>query len=169
MTVIACTKALFEHSGFPQAPVPEVGYNPLYSWHAHLFRAGKKNCVLLMNDLTRYQLMFYGVKKEHYRNFNGLFLHYLAENLRADQFPESAISTFLSNSGGATIFTKTHNRSILGSINDHAYIVAHWIEQYLPSNEIHLIGLNRKLNDAPMLKLREFNAARELKKALQVT
>jgi hypothetical protein len=168
MAILSCTKKLFEHSNFSEFPVPEVGYNPLYSWHANLFRVGRKNCLMIMNDLTRYQLVLYGLRKEHYRNFDELFFYNLNRNLRADDFTESEIRLFMNGMGNQLIYTKTHNRSILGSMKDQIYITEYWIEDYLPTEELNIIELNKQLNDSVILKLKEGYAKKALKNVLQV-
>ncbi|NRF91333.1 hypothetical protein HQN89_09905 [Paenibacillus frigoriresistens] len=165
MAVIACTKKLFDLSNFQVLPIPEVGYRPLNSWHAHLFKVGRKNCVMIMNDLTRYQVVLYGVRKEHFKNFDNLFLKNLEIALRADQFTDQEINLFLSNMD-KFIYTKTHNRSIVGSLNEQIFMTQHWIEKYLPTDELNIVGLNVKLNDSVILKLAEGYPRLALKNAL---
>lgn len=166
MTVIACTKKLFDLSNFPVSPIPEVGYRPLNSWHAHLFKVGRKNCVMIMNDLTRYQVVLYGVRKEHVKDFDNLFLTNLEIVLRADQFTDQEVNLLFSNMD-KFIYTKTHNRSILGSLNDQIYLTQHWIEEYLPTDELNIVDLNIMLNDSVILKLEEGYSRLALKNALQ--
>ncbi|NOU84721.1 hypothetical protein GC102_02875 [Paenibacillus sp. LMG 31460] len=165
MAVIACTKKVFDLSNFPVSPIPEVGYRPLNSWHAHLFKVGRKNCVMIMNDLTRYQVVLYGVRKEHVKDFQHLFLKNLEIVLRADQFTDQEVNLFLSNMD-KLIFTKTHNRSILGSLNDQIFLTQHWIEEYLPTDELNIVDLNIMLNDSVILKLAEGYPRLALKNAL---
>ncbi|TVY10783.1 DUF6933 domain-containing protein [Paenibacillus cremeus] len=167
MAIISCTKKLFEQSGFPESPVPEVGYQPLYSWHAHFFKMGRKNCLMLMNDLTRYQVFLYGMKKAHYKSFEDLFIQSLTANLKADELPEDQIHKYISRIG-AHIYTKTHNRSLIGSLNDQILIGTHWIEPYLSSEELPLIEFNRRLNRTVMLKLKETYPVEAMKNALEI-
>jgi hypothetical protein len=91
VAVIACTKKLFKQSGFPESPVPEVGYQPLQSWHAHIFKIGYKNCIMMMNDLSRYQMVLYGVKKEHFKDFTKVLRTNLEMVMKADKFSQHEI------------------------------------------------------------------------------
>lgn len=166
MIVISCTKKLFETSGFKTSPVPEVGYNPLYSWHANIFRIGRRNCVMLMNDLTRYQVVFYGMKKEHYNNFEQIFFENLELVMKADNFTESEINKFLGDSG-KVIYTKTHSRSLLGSLKDQINMTEFMIENYLPSTDLNIVELNCALNQSVILKLKDIYPKVALKNALQ--
>lgn len=165
MSIIACTKKLFDLSNFPVSPIPEVGYRPLNSWHAHLFKVGRKKCVMIMNDLTRYQVVLYGVRKEHVKDFQHLFLKNLEIVLKADQFTDQEVNLFLSNMD-KVIYTKTHNRSIVGSLNEQIFMTQHWIEKYLPTDELNIVGLNVKLNASVILKLAEGYPRLALKNAL---
>jgi hypothetical protein len=165
MAVIACTKKLFDLNNFSVSPIPEVGYRPLNSWHAHLFKVGRKNCVMIMNDLTRYQVVLYGVRKEHFKDFDNLFLKNLEIVLKADQFSDQEVNLFLSNMD-KFIYTKTHNRSIVGSLNEQIFMTQHWIEKYLPTDELNIVGLNVMLNDSVILKLAEGYPRLALKNAL---
>jgi hypothetical protein len=155
LTVISCTKKLFELSHFPERPVPEVGYNPLYSWHAHIFRTDRKNCILMMNDLSRYQLVWYGVKKEHYVNFDSLFPELIQTNFRAENIDESLIDRYMTGLG-QLIFTKTHNRSVLASINDHIYFIDRLCDKLPIPGDINFVELSMELNRMPMVKLKTY-------------
>ncbi|WP_414858657.1 DUF6933 domain-containing protein [Paenibacillus sp. Soil724D2] len=78
------------------------------------------------------------------------------------------VNLFLSNMD-KFIYTKTHNRSIVGSINEQIYITQHWIEKYLPTDELNIVGLNIWLNDSVSLQLVEGYPRLALKNALQDT
>jgi hypothetical protein len=166
VAVIACTKKLFLQSGFPESPVLEVGYQPLQSWHAHLFKIGRKNCIMLMNDLSRYQMVLYGIKKEHFKDFANVLRTNLEIIMKADKYSQHEIER-VTSSINPIIFTKTHNRSILGSINDQIFMTETWIQDYLPTEQLNIVPLNVELNDSVMLKLEEFNPRLAMKKALE--
>jgi hypothetical protein len=166
VAIIACTKKLFQQSGFPESPVLEVGYQPLQSWHAHLFKIGRKNCIMLMNDMSRYQMVLYGVKKEHFNDFATVLRTNLDIVMKADKFTPPEIES-VTSSKKPIIFTKTHNRSILGSINDQIFMTETWIQGYLPTEQLNIVPLNVELNDSVMLKLKEFNPRLAMKKALE--
>ena len=40
--------------------------SPLGSWHGHLVRFGRRQCVMFMHDDTRYALFLPGLRKEHF-------------------------------------------------------------------------------------------------------
>ena len=167
MAMIACTKKLLDFADLSTSPLPEAGYKPLHSWHANIFKVGRKTCLMIMNDLTRYQLVLYGVKKEHFKDFGRTLRTNFEIILKADKFDEREISVVLSEMNRIA-YTKTHNKSILGSINDQISMAEHWIQQYLPTEHLNIIDLNIKLNDSVILKLEEGYSRKAMKKALKV-
>jgi hypothetical protein len=121
---------------------------------------------MLMNDLSRYQLVLYGVKKEHFKDFANVLRTNLENIMKADKFTPREIES-VTSSMNSIIFTKTHNRSILGSINEQIFMAETWIQKYLPTEQLIIVPLNVELNDSVMLKLEEFNPRLAMKKALE--
>ena len=39
--------------------------NDMYAWHAHFLKRSGKNLLVLMHDLSRFTVVFYGLKKSH--------------------------------------------------------------------------------------------------------
>ncbi|QMV40062.1 DUF6933 domain-containing protein [Cohnella cholangitidis] len=167
MASIACTKKLIDLAGFPMSPLSEFGYRPLHSWHANIFKIGRKNCLIIMNDLTRYQLVLYGIKKEHFKDFGATLRSNFEIILKADKFDEREIAVVISEMEKLT-YTKTHNKSILGSVNDQILMTEHWIQKYLPTDDLNIVDLNIELNDSVILKLEEGYSRLAMKNALKV-
>lgn len=61
--------------------------------------------------------MLFGIKKEHFKNFDQLFRKALVENLKADGVPDSLINDYISKVDGIR-FTKTYDRSVIGTMVD---------------------------------------------------
>ena len=63
--ILHCSKML-------AAKLPEVSSesleetSPLGSWHGHLIRFDRRQCVMFMHDDTRYALFLPGLRKEHF-------------------------------------------------------------------------------------------------------
>jgi hypothetical protein len=154
MITISCTKKLFEHSSFIEEQENESN-DELYKWHANLFRMAKKNNIIIMNNKTRYCFILFGIKKEHYKNFNELFVKSLVENLRAEGILDSVINKYVSKVDSVK-FTKTYDRSVLGSMTDMVRTTEFLIENYLPIQEMNIIELNKINNGTPLVKLNKF-------------
>ena len=48
------------------SPEPLEETSPLGSWHGHLIRFDRRQCVMFMHDDTRYALFLPGLRKEHF-------------------------------------------------------------------------------------------------------
>jgi hypothetical protein len=165
MITISCTKKLFEQSHFFEEKDDETN-DEFYKWHANVFRMAKKNNLILMNNKTRYCFILFGIKKEHYKNFNQLFIKSLIENLRAEDIPNNYIDDYVGKIDGLK-FTKTYNRSVLGSMTDMVRMTEFIIEDYLPLQEMNIIDLNKENNHTPIVKLKNF-PDRLMKEALGI-
>jgi hypothetical protein len=165
--VIHCTKKLLEYGKFPIRPVAEVECDPFFRWHANLFVIQKRKCIILMNDLTRYSLVLYGVKKTTAGNFGETFQDILYRNWLFEGIAKERIDQYIA-SGGELIFAPTYNRSILGSMNDMIYMTGYRMEDYLPTEEMNILELNKINNGTPMLMLEESYPIDELKAVWQI-
>jgi hypothetical protein len=87
----------------------------LNEWHLNLFKIGRYQCLILINDLTLYSVVIPGVKKKDLANIDGLLIRHLAENLLNEGIDPVLIEKFLKQ-GNEFLFTKTHNRSVVGVI-----------------------------------------------------
>jgi hypothetical protein len=154
MITISCTKKLFELSSFIKEQDNDSN-NEFYKWHANVFRMAKKNNLIIMNNKTRYCFILFGIKKEHYKDFKELFINSLVENLRAEGIQESLINKYISKVDNIK-FTKTYDRSVLGSMTDMVKMTEFIIDDFLPIQEMNIIELNKMNNDIPQVKLKKF-------------
>lgn len=154
MITISCTKKLFETSSFIEEQDNGVN-DEFYKWHANIFRMANKNNLIIMNNKTRYCFILFGIKKEHYKKFNEIFIDTLRENLKAEGISETLINNYLSHAESIK-FIKTYDRSVLGSMVDIVRMTEFFVEDYLPITEMSIIELNKMLNDTPLVKLKKF-------------
>ncbi|MCD9025478.1 DUF6933 domain-containing protein [Cohnella silvisoli] len=151
MITISCTKKLFEASGFVEEQDNEQN-DEFYKWHANIFRMANKNNLIVMNNKTRYCFILFGIKKEHYKNFQEIFINSLIENLKAEGISDTLINKYISNVNDIK-FIKTYDRSVLGSMTDMVKMTEFLIEDYLPIKAMNIIDLNKKNNKSPLVKL----------------
>ncbi|MBW9159667.1 hypothetical protein KTC93_09870 [Clostridium tagluense] len=95
-----------------------------------------------MNNKTRYCIILYGLKAEHFKRFDSIVLAAIKETFLAEGIGENKVDTYISNCGGI-IYTKTHNRSILSQITDFFVDISWVIEEYIPSVNLNLVELNK--------------------------
>lgn len=85
----------------------------LNEWHLNLFKIGRYQCLILINDLTLYSVVIPGVKKKDLVNISELLTQHLSENLLFEGIDSVLIEKFLGQ-GNEIVFTKTYNRSVVG-------------------------------------------------------
>ncbi|MFD2087306.1 DUF6933 domain-containing protein [Brevibacillus brevis] len=153
MITIQCTKKLAEELPVTLSDKEKMVSQPLYRWHAHLILLNRRKCVAVMNNVTRYNFIIYGLKKADFTRFDQIFLEKISENLIADGIEQSLIQKYLRHASEAT-FTQTSDRSIISQLNDMIYLA-----RYDMDNNIRQIGveelnqINRLSNQYPMSKL----------------
>lgn len=95
-----------------------------------------------MNNQTRYPIVLYGLKAEHFKRFDHLVLSAIEETFFAEGFPANKIKSYLAKCG-EVVYTKTHDRSILGQINEFLISISWEIEDHLPSSNLNLVEVNK--------------------------
>lgn len=118
--------------------------NPFADWTANLFTAERTQYIILTNSTCLYSVLFYGRGITESGIFIDRALSALAEQMRdAGYGPifDKCIVPLI----GEIIFSKTGDRSLLGSMNDHVFCARAHLE-YGASPA----GTALKLNSTPM-------------------
>lgn len=165
MLFIECTQKLASELKIKIDSAPPQA-DPLFEWHAHLFMAGNRKSVILMNNRTRYTIVLYGLRKEHFKNFGVIFREAVFKNFMVEEIDGPIIEKYLNNCDDI-IYCKTYDRSILSQINDILYLTEARIRDYLPTERMNLIELNRENNRTPLSRLPQTYAIRAMIEALK--
>ena len=149
MAVIHCTRKLAQKlSGVSAAPIAEAG--ALGSWHGHLVRFDRLQCVLFCHDETRYCLFQPRLRAPQFADLGrwhrDLFLASLATEGIAD-----AVIARVDEALGAPRFDTKTDRSVLGTMN-----IAQWDLGAYVSREDHVMDVDallasRHLNERPVM------------------
>jgi hypothetical protein len=140
--LIECTKKLGDYLKITLEDITPIEREPFYEWHANLFMFDRRKGVILMNNQTRYCIILYGLKGEHIKRFNEIVLTSIEETFIAEGFPIDKVNRYIEHCG-EVVTAKTHDRSILGQINEFHIHISWEIENYLPSERLNLISLNK--------------------------
>ena len=65
----------------------------------------------------------------------------------------------------SVVLSKTNNRSVLGSMNDYAYLFEAYVEPFGPAR-CDILAVNAKINTAPMSALKYSSGGNEMKRHL---
>ena len=162
--LISCTKKLADALKIKVFEVVPLRRNPLFEWHANLFVFNRRKGVILMNNQTRYSVVLYGLKAEHFKKFNELVLSAIEQAFQAEGFSDEVISNYM-RTECAPIYAKSSDRSILGQLVDVQYHLEWRIDERAPIDSIFLVDISKELNRIPLSKQMNYDYAIDLLQA----
>ena len=168
MLQIQCTQKTFKLLGLAQQDLPDnPTLTPLGVWYANVVNVRGVDFMLFLNDPTLYGVPIYVPDLQTELSVDEIFKEKLYVALVADGVNEvTALSKI--DELGATIFTKTTNRSMIGSLNDLIYILHFYIERdFEDSGFINLLYVQQRLNRIPQRKIGWKSAVDEMRDNLQ--
>ncbi|RYL88146.1 plasmid pRiA4b ORF-3 family protein [Sporolactobacillus sp. THM19-2] len=112
--LIQCTKKLLDT--LKKRPDHVENVPPLYSWHANLLTINRRKTVVLMNDVSRYTVVLYGLKAADFRKLDGLIADAIRRRLSDASVNPEIIERYLSASPGC-VYAKTKNRAMVARLN----------------------------------------------------
>ena len=150
MKLIRCTRKLLKELGIGKAdPVSEVAADPcLGEWYANLLRIDRRKCVLFTDAETLFSFLVPGVRKPDLDTLNSLFTDHLTKHLAAEGFLDDVIDELAGD--GQVQIGATKDRSVLGSMNDLAYLYQVHIEEGGGLARYDSREVTRKINRTPM-------------------
>lgn len=175
MANIFCTKKLEKLVGKNLIASESVSDELLGNWNANLFPLNGRKCLIIMNDVSYYSLIFLDILKKDLLNFHELFYQRLIEQLDYDQVNFSIdCSPKLITACEANFLRTNNNRKALGTMNEFVYqLNYHFHTDYNGSfGHTNLPELNNRLtnNFVGALKPKQFeygNPIEEMQKLLE--
>lgn len=142
------------HDRYKSIKIETISERPeaLYCWHANKFTYERKTGLHIMNDLTRYSVVLYDIKKKEMENLTKIFKTQLKTNLISDGIDELKIQRYLNDLGEVT-FVKTSSRSIIGQLNDSFYHLESVFQEVGTITQYDLDYINNQINYIPMIAL----------------
>jgi hypothetical protein len=128
--LIECTKKLADVMKIQLETAGNTAYEPFYDWHANLFTFDRRKAVILMNNATRYCIVLYGLKAEHFKKFESIVLASIEETFIAEGSSSDKVMKYIENCGSVK-YTKTHDRSIISQMNEFLIHITWEIENHL--------------------------------------
>jgi hypothetical protein len=128
----------------PTAALPRDP-NPFADWIANLFTAGRTQYIILTNSASLYSVVFYGRGITESDIFIDRAFSALAEHMR-DAGHGAIFDKCIAPLAVETVFSKTGDRQVMGSVNDHVQRAQIYLEDLDASP--HSVSLN--LNGTPM-------------------
>lgn len=139
---ICCTKKLQDELAIKPPALDAIA--PLFSWHANLLRINRKKAVVLVNDVSRYNIVLYGLKAKDFSRLPELILQAIRETLLSEGVNPEIIDDYL-NAAGAICFTKTNGAKPVAWLNKGCE-AADICSEYLVDNVIIQIDIAKRMN-----------------------
>ena len=154
MIYIGITKKIKDKFKLTTVKIEDVDQiDKLNAWHANLFISQRKTGVIFMNDLTRYSVILFGLKKADFNNLETLMKTQLKKNMLSNGFNDFSIHKFTKTLDEIT-FTGTSSRSILGQIKDSLFALTFYIYPDDILTEDLIQEVNDRTNKTPMEALK---------------
>ena len=155
MIKLQLTKKFQDKSGLKINSDSDVPLERIYSWHVHSFPRGRRTGVILMNDLTRYSVILFGLQKADYKNLFSLFVEQLRRNMETDGYSKQETENYISNFD-EFVLSKTSDKSVMGSIKNSILDMPYWLDLSGFWDEDKITYINSKFNDTPILALERY-------------
>lgn len=167
MIAIQCTKKLINELKISISKDDFLPIAPLYSWHSHLFLCNRKKCVMVMNNLTRFNFIVTGLKRADFAKYDQIVTSAIAENLFAEGASKDIVAKYMQHCSQA-IYRTTSERSIISQMNEMIMFADHCmrLDKY-DGIETNIQNLNRKLNRFVMLKLPKYYSGERMLEELE--
>jgi hypothetical protein len=147
---ICCTQKLAKELA-SESLIPAPGTRGLTGWHADIIHLFRRKTVIAVNDETRFTLFIPGLVKKDFAQFEKVFIHHFEQALDLAGANRAQIAQAKLLLGGFSYY-KTHNRSVLGTLNDMKvgldYILKVRLGR-LPETETEYRWIVTSLNDTP--------------------
>ena len=142
-----CTQKARKVLGLRDAELSEEPADDIAEWFVHVATFDHRRCLLFTHKLTLYSFWVAGVRKSDRNTFEQLFRENLVRTLVRDGFQESEFQRLIRD---GFRFSRTNDRSITGSMNDHIQCSRWYLQSDggLPLADI--AEINARLNRTPM-------------------
>ena len=95
---------------------PASNEDGLFTWYVHTFKLSKRNCVILMNSASRFNIILYGLLAADFSEFQDNVFTYIRKMLEHYHLSQEMIDAYLENCG-EVIFAKNTNRTDIARLN----------------------------------------------------
>ena len=133
-----------------EIPAALIDHNAVgENWHANLLRIDRRKYVLFTHEATLYSVFVPGLRKPDFAQLDQVFGQRLFKALLWEGFPQALIERML-DACQSVRFTRSSNRSVLGSMNDLRFQVEVEVAQAGGLARVDLVDLHQRLNRTPL-------------------
>jgi hypothetical protein len=156
--ILRCTKKLLAAIGPTLIGEPTLASDP-EDWYANLLWFDRRKCLLITHSATLFSVFEADVRTADLRAAGQLVTTLIGRELRSEGLPPTA---FASLEPDQVILARTTDRSVLGCMNDMAFLCENVIGKSGGLSCTDLAALNRSLR-------RHINSARSYQRPIELT
>lgn len=157
MVVLRYTRKLLDRVGAPD-PDPPASSSLLGDWYAKPFQIGPKRFILLMSGTSRLPVVMHA---RDVANLGRNFPDALGKVLAALGVPTVQVEGEVASSRDF-VYASTDSRSMLGSLNDFAFMAQH---RRRDGGDVDVVGLSVELAGTPIIAM-HFGFPRDVTRGL---
>jgi len=145
--VLHCTQKLLKDIGITKRSLAEISTNNtiLGNWYANLLTISRCKTVLFTNEKTFTSFIGIGIKKSKPQTLEEAFLNGLESLLFLQGVDDDVIDTIMSEYTEIQ-FAKTNSRSVLGTMNEQAFVYDMLINEGGGLKMCDMMGITQHIN-----------------------
>ena len=144
---IQCTRKMLDFINRPT--VSKNTDDDLYAWHADFLVVDRKKLFLLVNDLTRYCVVLYGLHKADFANPTDLFRRRIYVTMGVAGYDRELVGRYVDGIDSVT-YDRTKNRTMVARLNRAMFYLSYDVEAGLIDGVPEQPHLSDRLNDMPV-------------------
>lgn len=151
MQLIGCTKKLQKELGLDAKDLAtfEPDDSGLGPWTANLIFMNRRKCILFVNDKTLFNFLVPDVLRKQIRELGCMFRGWLSCELAEEGYLKAQREEIL-NEYQEVGYSNTRRRSVLGSMNDLAFMYKYSIQSSGGLHSPHFPEIIKEMNRTPM-------------------
>jgi len=120
-----------------------------FAWHGHYLAMDRKKFLILMNDLTRFCVVLYGVQKKHFQNPVDLFKRAIFIAMDSQGYQRPLIQRYIDEINEVT-YGKSKNRQLISRLNRAVFSAWVYAEDGLYFDVLEQPQISVRMNREPV-------------------
>jgi len=151
MIILHCTNKVLKELGVSKSGLINVreDSNPLSVWYVNLFYLNRQKCLIFTSAYSLFSFVVHGVYRKDIRKIDELFCKELSRALFNENFNAQEMDKVMKVVDEIK-FTKTTNRSVLGSMNDRVDHYNYMKSRSIVEGDMDDAAIMSNLNKTPM-------------------
>ena len=143
-----CTQKLLKALALPKEKTVQPASDKIFGWHAHIVSIARSKTIIAINDKNFFAVIMPEIRKARLKNFSNEFHAALSSILKSEGFEKSHAEILF---GEGISFAKSHDRQVVGIINQIVKDIKYQIERAGGWDSVNILELIKSINRTPWL------------------